>query len=268
MTPGDALADLFSRVAAAKDATVLLSTEELREWPAEAVMAMKAQKLIVKARPAASVVCPGCEEQCAMPVHTRLAGAPNSASFVVCDKRDDISTVPVPKSHLEQWRTSGAAIAGVLSGLLGLRQPAATTDAPSDLWQIGMLKGANRAQMLCLKTEGDLLLVVGSRVVPLCEFIDHRHGAFTPDAGAIRNLVDKSNTADPHYTPSNAKREARKKNTLEMYKTWQREYRALKKKRPEMSDVWYSRQIAMKDVSKRRDAETIRKHMKRGSTHV
>jgi hypothetical protein len=30
-----------------------------------------------------------------------------------------------------------------------------------------------------------------------------------------------------------------------------------------MSDVWYSRQIAKMDIARRRDAETIRKHMKK-----
>ena len=37
----------------------------------------------------------------------------------------------------------------------------------------------------------------------------------------------------------------------------------LRKQRPNMSDVWYSQQIAKQDIAAGRDAETIRKHMKK-----
>jgi hypothetical protein len=55
-----------------------------------AVAAMKSQKLLAKARPAVSVVCPGCEQECVMPVHTLPAGPRGPASFIFCDKRSDI----------------------------------------------------------------------------------------------------------------------------------------------------------------------------------
>jgi hypothetical protein len=46
-----------------------------------------------------------------------------------------------------------------------------------------------------------------------------------------------------------------------MYATWQKEYQALKKRRPNMSDVWYSEQIAKSAVGQGRNASTIKKHM-------
>ncbi len=48
-----------------------------------------------------------------------------------------------------------------------------------------------------------------------------------------------------------------------MYEDWRKAYRDLKKHRKNMSDVWYSQQIAKQDIACRRDAETIRKHMKK-----
>jgi hypothetical protein len=48
-----------------------------------------------------------------------------------------------------------------------------------------------------------------------------------------------------------------------MYGQWRKAYRELKKKRPNMSDVWYSQQIAKLDIALGRDAETIRKQMKK-----
>lgn len=57
--------------------------------------------------------------------------------------------------------------------------------------------------------------------------------------------------------------EARKLETQTLHEGWQKEYRAQKKRRPEMSDVWYAQQIAKLDIGKGRSAETIRKHMTR-----
>jgi hypothetical protein len=48
-----------------------------------------------------------------------------------------------------------------------------------------------------------------------------------------------------------------------MYEGWRKNYRSLRKQRPNMSDVWYSQQIAKADIEHGRDAETIRKHMKK-----
>ena len=75
--------------------------------------------------------------------------------------------------------------------------------------------------------------------------------------------MDAATTGDSRYTPNNARREARKLDTKALHESWRKEYRALKQRRPEMSDVWYSQQIAKMDIAKGRSAETIRKHMKR-----
>ena len=117
--------------------------------------------------------------------------------------------------------------------------------------------------MLCLEASGTLTLVIGNSKVPLAEFIEFHKGAYTLDAVQIRRLADSAITADDRYTPSNARREARKLDTQAMYESWRKEYRALRKKRPGMSDVWYSQQIAKMDIAHGRDAETIRKHMKK-----
>jgi hypothetical protein len=61
---------------------------------------------------------------------------------------------------------------------------------------------------------------------------------------------------------STVRRDARKLITQSMYKEWQKAYRAVAKERPDMSDVWYSRQIAKLPIAKKRAAETIRKYMR------
>ena len=48
-----------------------------------------------------------------------------------------------------------------------------------------------------------------------------------------------------------------------MREGWRKAYRDLKKKRPNVSGVWYSQLIAKMDIAHGRDSETIRKEMKK-----
>jgi hypothetical protein len=261
MTAIDALLELLGRVGACRDSAVLVNDEELLQWPGAAVKAMKSQKLIVKARPASSVICPGCESNCVMPVHTLPVTKGKPSSFIVCNKRSDINRMPVPPGRLNQWKCNADLVSGFVTSSLGLRGPDRHTDS-SDRREIGIVCGDKRSQMLCLETSGTLTLVVGSSKVPLTDFIAFHEGAYTLDAVPIRRLVDSATTADDRYTPSNARREARKLNTHTMYENWRKEYRALRRKRPGMSGVWYAQQIAKMDIAHGRRAETIRRRMK------
>jgi hypothetical protein len=239
MTPLDAILELLARLGGSNGEAVLVSEEELSRWPVVAVKAMKSQKLLVKARPAATVVCHGCEQECVMPVHTLPAGPRGPASFVVCDKRHDINRVPVSTERLTQWRCDMDAVCGFVAHSLCLRR-SETPSTNAELWQIGIATGDKRQQMLCLKADGDLALVAGNTAVPLSELVDYRGGRYSLDQAPIRHLVDSASTADIRYTPTNVRRETRKLNTQVMYKSWRKAYRALKRSRPKMSDVWYS----------------------------
>ena len=127
----------------------------------------------------------------------------------------------------------------------------------------GLLRhaGLERYGRMCLEIKGPVNLIIGQSTVPLTEFIEFQDGAYSLDVMQIRQLVDSSTTADERYTPSNARQEVRKLDTRDMYESWRKEYRALKKRRPRMGDVWYSEQIAKMDIANERDSETIRKQM-------
>ncbi len=79
----------------------------------------------------------------------------------------------------------------------------------------------------------------------------------------IRQLMDSAITADPLYTPSNAKREVQELDTHAMYEGWQKSFRNLKRQCPNMPDAFYALQIAKMDVARGRNAQTIRKHLKK-----
>jgi len=260
MTPQATLIELLGRVGAVNGAAIMVSTEELHQWPAAAVSALKSQDLLLKARPAKSVVCPGCEQQCSMPVHTVTRANAPATFFVVCDKRNDINRVPVPAARLAQWRCDAQTVCGFIAASLGMTQ---TTIKPSEdgLLPIGMARGDKRTQMLCLRVQGHLALVVDAAAIPLADVIGFENGGFTLDAAVIRQLVDAASTADPRHTPSTAKREARKIDTQARYASWKKAYKALRKKHPGKSDVWYSQQIAKTAIAKGLSASTIKKNM-------
>ena len=164
----------------------------------------------------------------------------------MCDKRSDINRVPVSAARLTQWRCDAEAVRGFIAMSLGLRL-SDQHHADPGLLNIGIASGDKRSQMLCLRTEGDLILVAGNNEVPLPELVGFHDGKYSVDDAMIRQLVDSATTADPRYTPSNARREAGKLDTQARHERWRKAYRDLKKKHPKMSDVWYSQQIAKGD---------------------
>lgn len=261
MTPEAALIELLARVGARLGESVTVSTEELNQWPTVAVSALKSEGLLLKARPAKSVVCPGCEQECSMPVHRLTHANSHASSFVVCDKGSDINRVTIPAAQLALWRCDAQAVCGFIAASLGLLQ---TIVPPSEarLLPIGMARGNKRTQMLSLRVQDQLALVVGADAMPLADVVGFEDGSFMLDQVVIRQMVDAATTADPRHTPSTAKREARKLDTQAMYASWQKAYRALLKKSPGKSDVWYSQQIAKTAIAQGRDASTIKKHMK------
>jgi hypothetical protein len=262
MTPETALIELLGRVGARLGEAVTVSTEELNKWPAAAVSALKSQGLLLKARPAKSAVCLGCEQECSMPVHTvRHPNVTVATSFVVCDKRSDINRVPIPTARLALWRCDAQAVCGFVASSLGL-QLSTVQATEVGLLPIGMVQGNKRTQMLCLRVHGHLALVVAAHAMPLTDVIGYASDSFTIDQAVIRQMVDAATTADPRHTPSTAKRDARKIDTQAMYASWHKAYRALLKKSPGKSGVWYSQQIAKTATGQGRDASTIKKHMK------
>ena len=189
MTPEAVLVELLDRIGAHRGGAVVISAQELSAWPGAAVAAMKSQGLLTRARPATSAVCPGCERECAMPVHVLTDPARGPEAFIVCDKRSDINRVPVPIAGLEQWQASGDSIASVLAGLLGLRRSVAGTDAAR--WEVGILKGAKHSSHLVLIADGKLTLSLAGHSVPVADVLALEGNAFQVDRRLLSRLVDQ-----------------------------------------------------------------------------
>lgn len=144
---------------------------------------------------------------------------PLAASFVVCDKRDDINGVEVPDERLRQWRCGAEAVGAFVAQSLGLRADS-QRKADAGLWELGLLRGKKRSQMVCLRANEALELVAAQNAVPLTELVRFGAEGYSVDCEAIRQLVDAASTGDSRYTPSNARREARKLATQALHEGW------------------------------------------------
>lgn len=260
MTPQAALIELLARVGA-QGGAVLVTSAELAQWPTPAVAALKKQKLLTRTSPAASAVCPGCENECVMPVHTLARSDGTTASFIVCDKRDDTNRVPVAADQLVQWRCDVPALCQFVAACLDVR-PSTQQSSSDTLLNIGMLRGDKRTQMLALRLQHELALTAGNSTIPLADLLTFGDDSFWIDATMVRQMVDTAPPADPRHTPSTAKREAHKVDTQAMYVSWQKAYRKLCKTHLGKSDVWYANHISKTLIAQGRNASTIKKHMK------
>ncbi|MBK1720314.1 hypothetical protein [Thiocystis violacea] len=191
MRSQDVLRVLLDRLGATDGAAILISEQELAQWPAGAIAALRSLGLLVKASPASSVVCPGCEDECSMPVH--LVQYPTGrAAFIVCDRRSDISRVPVPTDQLEQWQTSAALFAERLTRLLGLCPPGVPDTLATTRWEIGLFKGRQHSSHLVLTSaEGSLKLTLAGHSVALGDVLFLEDGGFEVDRRALTRLVDQ-----------------------------------------------------------------------------
>lgn len=262
MTPQAALTDLLDRLEALQGAVVHVSGDELNTWPADAVAAMKSARLLVKARPASNIVCPGCEEHCVKPVDVFPAEDGRSArAFVNCDEPQDMGRIPVELNKSEQWRITGEGLAVAVGRLLGFTKPP-HQDGTGKRWTLGILKGKEHKGAVKLAVESGITLAVAGHTVALAEILSHDDNGLAVDRDELLRLVDKPAPGVPAYEPSIARREARKLDTQQRYTAWRKAAKELRRKPQGKSERWVSRQIAKIDIASCSSAETIRKHIR------
>lgn len=187
MNGADTLAALLARVAAGSGEPAHFAERELAEWPAAAVAQLKAGGLLVKGSPADVVTCPGCEEDCPMPVETATTAGGKLRAFVVCDRRDDVARVEVPRDILEQWTCSPERVADVLARLLDTRR---SGDGAAGRWEVGMLKGAKGASHVVLGIDRELRLHVAGHDLALADVLELGNKGLAVDRRALTRCVD------------------------------------------------------------------------------
>jgi hypothetical protein len=264
MTPQKVLAELLNRLEASRGVAVHIGGGELSEWPANAVAALKSARLLVKTRPASSIVCPGCERECTKSVEVYPAedGRPARA-YIYCDEPEDMGRIEVEPGTLEQWRITGGTLAGAMAQLLGFTKPP-EQDSTGKWWALGLLKGNEHKGAIKFAAENGVALYVAGHTVPLTEILSLDNNGLTMDRSELQRLVDKPahTLGAPAYEPSIARREARKLDTQQRYGAWRKAAKELRRNHRGKSERWVSLQIAKMDIANGSSEETIRKHMR------
>jgi len=103
MTLEDVLQELIQVLSSKGDGTI--SWEQVREWPESTIEIFQDAGWIKPKTPAKSVECPGCEENCFMPVHVYPAVQDRPAkAFIACDKLDYMGRISISLDCLQQWQ--------------------------------------------------------------------------------------------------------------------------------------------------------------------
>ena len=268
-SPETVLIDLGARLCISPNRNLRIDSRELARYADKAVKALKAQDILRKARPARSTVCPGCERQCRMPVH-RESRVPRKASgmkglaapFILCDKRGDINRVPVSTDRLTHWQTDADSLVRFVAGALSLSGSGQRRDERIEL-EDGMVCGRSRGRVVGLRMDDELKFVAGSSELPFSEVLRFREDRYGLEETRIRRWLDSAADEKRPIASSHIRREARKLDTRKKYKDWQKAYQVLRREKPGMTDVWYSRQIARSDLGGGHRPDTIRKRMKK-----
>lgn len=185
-----ALGELLARLGATGGGAIELRGDELADWPAEAVQALQAHRVLVPSSPATSVVCDGCERACPMPVQVMTSQGRPPRAFIMCDKADDIGRVPVALLRLERWRARDASLADALAMLLGSAEATRLVGDAKAL-RLGVIAGrATRAAVLLRWQDGGAVLEVAGHVLPLDLALTIKGAALALDMKTLGRCVD------------------------------------------------------------------------------
>ncbi len=259
MTLEDVLEDLILRLEQSGDKTI--SWDQVQRWPEGAIELFQNEGWIKPALFAKSVVCPGCEENCFMPVHAQTKNGQPTRIYVACDYRDDMGRIPIPQEMLQQWKLTQDQVARWVNRSLGIKGKP-KKDKKSGTIHLGNYQGKTKSGLLQLDCQAPVSLKASNASSPLIELFTVKKNLIQVNLKKILKFVDYSPPSN-QYQPSVIKREARKQDTKTRHSGWGTEYRKIKRKNPGQSDNWCAIQISRMPIGQGYSSETIRKNMKK-----
>jgi hypothetical protein len=233
VTLEDVLQELIQVLGSKHDNTI--PWDQVREWPKGALDLFQDAGLIKPKEAAKSVTCPGCEENCFMPLHVSPAiqGNPTQA-FVVCQQRDDMGRIPISLELCQQWQITDNQLAQWIARQLDLKRKP-KRDKESNNILIGDVQGKKKTGSLELSCTEPVSLKASGNSLSLVQVIYLKDNQLQIEREAIINMMDRP--PSDRYNPSIARREANKLDKQKMYKSWQKAYREKQRERPNMSAV-------------------------------
>lgn len=213
MTLDDALQDIIQLLGSA-DGGGIISWNETNRWPKGTLEIFQKAGLIKPTTSAQSVECPGCEDNCFMPVHVFPPehGRPARA-FVACDRRDDIGRVKISEEQLKQWQTTRKQFAKWLYETIGTRGILEENSKTGRI-RLGALQEGGRAGDVVLAFGEKTELYVSGKPFPLTDVVCFNDGELEVDRDVIVAYLNPDPTG---------KRETRKRETKARHKKWNQE---------------------------------------------
>jgi hypothetical protein len=240
----------------------VISWASVQQWQSNVLTSLLNTKLIKVISAAQSLECQGCEINCFMDVISHQVND-KQRSYIVCDdseQQTQMGRIEIPLETLNQWQITNHQLALVISRLLAINT-ALSYSKDKTVINLGMLASDSGRKWLKLNTE-PLSLEVNQHSLAVEEvlFIDGDRLAI--DKERIIYALNNNPSPEDIVKPKISKREQQQAATLARYKTWQDEYKSLKKQNPNKNDSWISRKIALMSIANGASSETIRKNMK------
>lgn len=260
MTLDDVLQELIIHLESGDK--VNIGWEQVRYWPEGAIEIFLEAKWIEPSTSTNTLVCPGCEENCFMPVQVRKSPKKETQAFVACDIRDDMGRVPIPLDHLNQWQITPYQVARWIHKTLGLKgQP--KQDAKAGTIRIGTMQGKKESGEIFLTTIPPVSFHTCGKPIPFGDIAFMKDQQPALDVSALKRLVDRSAGEEKQeYEPSVVRREARKLKTRERHKGWQKACRELGQEHPKWSGERIALEISNMKIGTGVEPATILRIMK------
>ena len=204
MTLDDVLRELIGCLGARDDCVI--GWEQTRRWPKGAIEVFQRAGWLKATHAAATVECPGCEENCFMSV--QFSPAPpgqTAAPYVACETRSEMGKVKIPHARLQQWQLTQAQIARWISTALHLRSKPEKEPA-SATFKLGNVQGKQRLAELHLDLNEAVSLKASGHTLPLSEIVFLADGEPGIDQAAIVAMVDLPPARVPKAKGSTKKR--------------------------------------------------------------
>jgi len=261
MNKDQVLSLLFARISG-QAMPAWFDHNEVQEWQEGLLDSLLTCRLLVESTRASSIVCEGCEEQCAMPVVFSELG---ERAFIVCDYPDQQSymgRINVPLIRLQQWQSDAGLVAKVVMELLNLAGEPDVQRKTGD-YKLGFVK-SNKGRRTAYLQAQPLALVINQQSTPIDELVYFNDNALGLDWDNYNALLDAPRQSQSkEYTANTDKQVLRKHQTQAMYADWHDEYLNLSKAHVNKSDTWIANKIAQLPMGKGKSPETIRKNMKK-----
>lgn len=204
MTLDDVLRELISCLGVRDDCVI--GWEQTRRWPKGAIEIFQKAGWLKATHAAGTIECPGCEENCFMPVQSPSAPPGTTAApYLVCDSRREMGKMKLPRARLQQWQFTQAQIARWISTALHQRGKP-KRDATSTTFRLGTIQGKERLAELHLDLNEPVSLKASGHTLPLREIAFITDGQPSIDRAAIVAMVDLPSARIPKTKGSAKKR--------------------------------------------------------------